>query len=722
MGGHLRSSDLWVWTLVMRRPRPELGWAAWLRHEGAGPHGQVCVLPGGPGAVRLRPRGRVPVRTPGARPPAGAGHAPRARQGALPPPAATRCLARDPCATITANELRPPPSHRAGPAGARERQACAPPGVPASLPGRGQHRPRPEVPSAFFRSAGPVRRWGWGCVSRPLRALVQGCRGEVSGPRAPAAPLRGAIAVRAWPRALPDPSAHLLPRRDPAPPARPGPERPPWGGVGTRAAPRARPSVRSPRPRAACSPWCSSACCWTSWPSRCCCPCCPGCWRATAVPTTRCTARGSAGWTGSPRPSGCRPRSGTTASCSEAGVATSYAVWASSRSFAAFLASRVVGGASKGNVSLSTAIVADLGSPQARSQGMVSPGRGAARAGTPARLRRLPPPGGHRGGLFPGLHAGPPAGRLPAHDDGALARPALGPVGPAVPLLVPAGDAAPGEAGRARHGHGQPGLGGWGPRAGRGGAPGTRAAAGAQCCWPRGPAGPARSPQAPSIALGFRAAADLLSPLALLRFSAVARGGEEPRRSGSAAGLGSLRRLGLVYFLYLFLFSGLEFTLSFLVHQRFQFSSLQQGKMFFFIGLTMAAIQGTYARRIGPGREVAAVKRAILLLLPAFLLVGWGRSLPVLGLGLLLYSFAAAVVVPCLSSAVAGYGSPAQKGTVMGTLRSLGALARAVGPLAAASVYWLAGAQVCFSVCSGLFLLPVALLCKLRHQAQPKAE
>lgn len=106
-----------------------------------------------------------------------------------------------------------------------------------------------------------------------------------------------------------------------------------------------------------------------------------------------------------------------------------------------------------------------------------------------------------------------------------------------------------------------------------------------------------------------------------------------------------------------------------------------------------------------------------------------------LGLGLLLYSFgewpsragrgewgalqaskltpavspraAAAVVVPCLSSAVAGYGecpsprggpggrvaadrvfhpgSPAQKGTVMGTLRSLGALARAAGPMAAAS-------------------------------------
>lgn len=56
----------------------------------------------------------------------------------------------------------------------------------------------------------------------------------------------------------------------------------------------------------------------------------------------------------------------------QTGLAISYAVWAASRSFSAFLASRVIGGISKGNVSLSTAIVADLGSPPSRSQGMVS--------------------------------------------------------------------------------------------------------------------------------------------------------------------------------------------------------------------------------------------------------------------------------------------------------------------------------------------------------------
>ncbi|XP_034861318.1 major facilitator superfamily domain-containing protein 10 isoform X2 [Mirounga leonina] len=247
-----------------------------------------------------------------------------------------------------------------------------------------------------------------------------------------------------------------------------------------------------------------------------------------------------------------------------AGLATSYAVWAASRSFAAFLASRVIGGISKGNVSLSTAIVADLGSPSARSRGMAVIGVAFSLGFT----------------LGPMLGASLPAETVPW-----------------LALLFAASDLL------------------------------------FIFCFLPETLPPEK--RAPSITPGFRAAVDLLSPLALLRFSAVARGQDPP----AGDRLGSLRRLGLVYFLYLFLFSGLEYTLSFLAHQRFQFSSLQQGKMFFFIGLTMATVQGAYARRISPGGEIAAVKRAILLLVPAFLLIGWGLTLPVLGLGLLLYSF-----------------------------------------------------------------------------------
>ncbi|NXV85749.1 MFS10 protein, partial [Calonectris borealis] len=52
------------------------------------------------------------------------------------------------------------------------------------------------------------------------------------------------------------------------------------------------------------------------------------------------------------------------------GLITSYALWAASRTFGVFLLSRIIGGISKGNVSLSTAIIADLHSPKARSKGM----------------------------------------------------------------------------------------------------------------------------------------------------------------------------------------------------------------------------------------------------------------------------------------------------------------------------------------------------------------
>ena len=56
----------------------------------------------------------------------------------------------------------------------------------------------------------------------------------------------------------------------------------------------------------------------------------------------------------------------------QTGVAISYALWALSGSFALFVLARIVGGVSKGNVSLSTAIVADVTASDKRSKGMVS--------------------------------------------------------------------------------------------------------------------------------------------------------------------------------------------------------------------------------------------------------------------------------------------------------------------------------------------------------------
>ncbi|XP_026994132.1 major facilitator superfamily domain-containing protein 10 isoform X2 [Tachysurus fulvidraco] len=299
------------------------------------------------------------------------------------------------------------------------------------------------------------------------------------------------------------------------------------------------------------------------------------------------------------------------------GLIFSYILWAVSHSFSVFLLSRVVGGICKGNVSLCTAVVADLPCPKARNRGM-------AMIGVAFSL---------------GFTLGPLMGAYfalrPVDAELFYQGPALLAVFFSVADLIFIFYMLPETLNKGTSEH-----------------------------------------------TSVHETGDLLSPVALFNFSAVTRTKAPPSKQR----MRSLKVLGLVYFTYLFLFSGLEFTLSFLTHQRFQFSSMQQGKMFFFIGITMATFQGGYARRIQPAQQIRTVRMAVLLLIPAFILLGIAWNLIMLYVGLFLYSFAAAIVVPCLSAEVSGHGTASQKGTVMGILRSLGALARALGPVMASSV------------------------------------
>lgn len=68
---------------------------------------------------------------------------------------------------------------------------------------------------------------------------------------------------------------------------------------------------------------------------------------------------------------------------------------------------------------------------------------------------------------------------------------------------------------------------------------------------------------------------------------------------------------------------------------------------------------------------------------PAFALVGLSSTMPVMSLGLVLYAYSSATVVPTLSTIVSTCGPVEQKGTILGIFRSIGALARALGPLTA---------------------------------------
>lgn len=68
------------------------------------------------------------------------------------------------------------------------------------------------------------------------------------------------------------------------------------------------------------------------------------------------------------------------------------------------------------------------------------------------------------------------------------------------------------------------------------------------------------------------------------------------------------------------------------------------------------------------------------------------------------------MVVPCMMTMVSQYGSEQQKGIVMGIFRSLGALARALGPILASISFWWLGSTTTYLLGAIALLWPVLRL------------
>jgi len=164
------------------------------------------------------------------------------------------------------------------------------------------------------------------------------------------------------------------------------------------------------------------------------------------------------------------------------------------------------------------------------------------------------------------------------------------------------------------------------------------------------------------------------------------------------------------------IFAGLEFTITFLVYNRFNWTSMQQGKMFFIMGLCMAMVQGGYVRRIPHGKEITAAMSGILILIPSFVLLGFAKSKTVLWIGLILFSIASSIVINVINSFASKYGLESEKGTILGIFRSLQALARAIGPLLASFAYWSIGEKTTYIFGGLLLLCPFFVLINVKKR------
>ena len=75
--------------------------------------------------------------------------------------------------------------------------------------------------------------------------------------------------------------------------------------------------------------------------------------------------------------------------------------------------------------------------------------------------------------------------------------------------------------------------------------------------------------------------------------------------------------------------------------------------------------------------------------------------------GLFLLAVGSALATPTLTALVSLYTPSERQGEILGVFRSLGAAARAVGPLVACGVYWKYGSQWPYYGAALLLLLPI---------------
>jgi MFS family permease len=162
---------------------------------------------------------------------------------------------------------------------------------------------------------------------------------------------------------------------------------------------------------------------------------------------------------------------------------------------------------------------------------------------------------------------------------------------------------------------------------------------------------------------------------------------------------------------YLFLFSGMEFTLTFLTFDVHQFSNMDQGKLLGTIGILSALLQGGYVRRQASTvtNQIKQAKLGMQACILAFVGIAYSAAFArtiYLWMGATGFAVASATVVNAFTAIVSlQCDGDAHKGKILGELRGYGQLGRALGPITACSLYWWLGPVWCYSIGSVCMLL-----------------
>jgi len=183
-----------------------------------------------------------------------------------------------------------------------------------------------------------------------------------------------------------------------------------------------------------------------------------------------------------------------------------------------------------------------------------------------------------------------------------------------------------------------------------------------------------------------------------------------------------MRALCVAHFVYSCAFGAMEFSLVFLATEHLGYGPLDNAQLFVFIGLTIALVQGGLVRRLVPRlgeRKVATRGLAVTLagfvalgLVPFDWAAGVGRG-TWLWLGSGLVAIGTSLVMPSFSTLASRYVPDDRQGFALGVFRSLGSLARVVGPLAGGLLYYTLGGWSPYLIGAVVLLAPIAFAARL---------
>ena len=95
------------------------------------------------------------------------------------------------------------------------------------------------------------------------------------------------------------------------------------------------------------------------------------------------------------------------------------------------------------------------------------------------------------------------------------------------------------------------------------------------------------------------------------------------------------------------------------------------------------------------------------IIVPGLIAIAWAHDSRLLYVGLTLLAAGSGLAMPSLSALVSRYVPGDRQGLAQGTLRSLGSLSRAIGPVLGGLLYWRFGSATPYVVGAGVLCVPI---------------